>query len=196
MKKILTAVSLCVLSMTAMATVRGESGQTIPKTDPSSPPQSNVQVGAAAAATSSSHSAASALSGSLSLSANQNQNGSSATGTSGVESSNKVYVAPAPVQAANVPISTADCVTTSSKAVALGWSLISWGQSEQVVNKTCAKKQLVTSLIQTCQFLTAARVQKSLVEEVAPELAELIEVDATTKNYPLGSCVNGVPQKP
>ena len=74
----------------------------------------------------------------------------------------------------------------------MGWSLFSWGQSDQDVNKNCLKKDLVAELNRNCQFLSAAQLQKNLILEIAPELKDEINIPEGTKNYGPESCRGGV----
>ena len=99
-----------------------------------------------------------------------------------------VYVAPAPVTATPVPVSTSPCILTKSESFAIGWSFLSVANSKQSVNTICVKERTILMLIAQCQYRSAALLQKSLVEEIAPELKDTIDVPDTVQNASNGRC--------
>jgi len=99
-----------------------------------------------------------------------------------------VYVAPAPVTATPVPVSTSPCILTKSESFAIGWSFLSVANSKQSVNTICVKERTILMLIAQCQYRSAALLQKSLIEEIAPELKDTIVVPDTVQNASNGRC--------
>lgn len=99
-----------------------------------------------------------------------------------------VYVAPAPVTATPVPVSTSPCILTKSESFAIGWSFLSVANSKQSVNTICVKERTISMLIAQCQYRSAALLQKSLIEEIAPELKDTIDVPDTVQNASNGRC--------